>query len=335
MKRAVRRFALVLTGCLASLAPACVTSACVKESVGAADESADPAASPSSPGTSASSDDAASARAADAPAADGGAADAIGDGPRAADAGGKPPLFRMNCADGASYPLCGFGSADPGSVNGLGVYWDRKWVPGAGPQGQGVVQIDHRPQAVNVEHYLGWALTPPPVPQGATRYLRYKIKLLSPIAWFGVGGTATRFGGKFIILGDNGDQGTRIISNIRSSPTLGPGSSMLGTERNIQGPPSRMDTEALAPDVWHSIQLKVRSSTTTASGDGRLFTYVDGANASEATPTTQSSGDDQINTNGWNGVLGFGYYFDCLGIAGHAAYQVIDFEYDDHFVSNW
>jgi hypothetical protein len=59
----------------------------------------------------------------------------------------------------------------------------------------------------------------PPRVAGSASNLRYKIKLLSPIAWHGVGGPGTRFGGKFIILGDNGDEGTRIIANIRSSPT--------------------------------------------------------------------------------------------------------------------
>lgn len=335
MKREARRFALGSAGCLAVIA-ACVTAACTSGDLEGREEDGDPTASPTSR-TDPTSDDAAGRETTDGGTKDG-AADALGDAPRTADAdaGGKPPLFRMNCAGGASYLLCGFSTSDPGSVNGLGVYWTRQWVAGAGPQGQGVVQIEHIPRATQVEHYLGWAVErPPPAAQGSTRYLRYKIKLLSPIAWHGVGGPDIRFGGKFIILGDNGDEGTRIISNIRSSPTAGTTNVMLRTERNIQGPPSRMDTDTLTPDVWHSIQIKVRSSTTTSSADGRLFTYIDGANASEATPTIQSSGNDQINTNGWNGVLGFGYYFDSLGIGGHAAYQVIDFEYDDHFVSSW
>jgi hypothetical protein len=335
MKLAGARLAFALAfalgcGSLAAIA-ACVSSTNETGYPGGARES--------EPGTTPASSDDAAAPPTETSTTDGGATDgqASADGSKApVDAGGKPPIFRMNCGGGASYPLCGFSTANPGGINGLGVYWDRKWVPGAGPQGQGVVEIEHRPQPTNVEHYLGWALVnPPAAPQGSTRYLRYKIKLLSPIAWQGVGGQQIRFGGKFIILGDNGDEGTRIISNIRSSPTAGFSQVMLRTERNIQGAPSRMDTDTLAPDVWHSIQIKVRSSSTTSSGDGHLYTYVDGANASEATPTVQSSGDDQINTNGWTGVLGFGYYFDSLGMGGHAAYQVIDFEYDDHFVSSW
>ena len=63
--------------------------------------------------------------------------------------------------------------------------------------------------------------------------------------------------------------------------------------------------------------------------------YLDGNNTNENTPTIQSSGDVQINTDGWNGALGFGYYFLTLGPGGRAVYQVTGFEYDDQFDTNW
>jgi hypothetical protein len=96
-----------------------------------------------------------------------------------------------------------------------------------------------------------------------------------------------------------------------------------------------MDYAPIAKDAWHSIQIKIRSSSTTSSANGRLYLYVDGANASESTPTIQSSGDSQINTDGWHAAMGFGYYFLTLGPGGRASYQVTGFEYDDQFDPNW
>lgn len=260
-----------------------------------------------------------------------------GQGGDTAEGGAPPvgtPIFRMDCgADGESYPVCGFTNTKGDEY--LGAFWERAYVPAAGPEGQGVVQFDHLESAVDAEYYAGWEWQDAPdVEQGATRYLRFKLKLLSPILWHGPAGPEQRFGGKFIILGDHGDDWTRVISNVRSAPE-NTGQVIFRTERNIAGAPLRMDSEPLQPDVWHAIQIKVRSSTSLESGDGHLYMYIDGDNASESSPTIESSGDDQINSYGWHETLGFGFYFQALGVGGHAAYQVVDFEYDDEFVSNW
>lgn len=252
--------------------------------------------------------------------------------------GGAPtpstPILRMDCgASGEDYPLCGFSNTKGEESH--GIFWERSYVPAAGPEGQGVVQFDHLESAVDAEYYAGWEWQDAPdVEQGATRYLRFKLKLLSPILWYGPAGPEQRFGGKLIILGDHEDELTRVISNIRSAPE-DTGAVIFRTERNIAGAPLRMDSEPVAPDVWHTIQIKVRSSSTLESGDGHLYMYIDDDNASESTPTIESSGDDQINTYGWTNTLGFGFFFQALGVGAHASYQVVDFEYDDEFVSNW
>jgi hypothetical protein len=249
------------------------------------------------------------------------------------------PIFRMNCgATGANYPLCGF-SANVGE-NTRGTYWQRTWVNGAGPSDEGVVQISHIATSAVAEYYAGWRWdNAPQVAQGSTRYIRYRIKLISPVALPAAQPGKEGWGGKFVIFGDGADwanppERTRFISNLRHVPG-GTTQYLLRSEMNIDGPPSRWDYPNLTPDVWHSVQMKIRSSTTTSSANGRLFMYLDGNNSSESTPTVQSSGDVQINTDGWNGALGFGYYFLTLGPGGRAVYQVTGFEYDDQFDPNW
>jgi hypothetical protein len=248
------------------------------------------------------------------------------------------PIFRMNCgATGANYPQCGWQELVGESSRGR--YWNRSWVNGAGPNGEGVVQFDHIATSQVVEYYCGWAQNGlPQVPQGATRYIRYKIKFRNPTNLPAAQPDKAGWGGKFIILGDGADwspdpEHTRFISNIQH---MGDRVNWLTrSEMNIAGPPSRMDYGPIAKDVWHSVQIKIRSSTTRSSGNGRLFWYLDGANANENTPTVQSSGDYQINTDGWHATLGFGYYFLTLGPGGVASYQVTGFEYDDQFDPNW
>jgi len=249
------------------------------------------------------------------------------------------PIFRMNCgADGANYPLCGWSTTV--GENARGTYWNRRYVSGAGPNGEGVVQFDHVATSNVVEYYAGWASGGfPQVAQGATRYIRYKIRFLSPTNLPAAQPDKAGWGGKFVILGDGADwspdpEHTRFISNIRDN--LGDRSNwLIRSEMNIAGAPSRMDYAPVSKDAWHSIQLRIRSSSTRSTADGRLYMYVDGANASESTPTVQSSGGSQINTDGWHATLGFGYYFLTLGPNGRASYQVSAFEYDDQFDPNW
>jgi hypothetical protein len=246
------------------------------------------------------------------------------------------PIFRMNCgATGANYPLCGWSVAV--GDNTRGVYWNRSWVNGAGPNGEGVVQFDHVATSTVTEYYSGWSRQGlPQVSQGSTRYLRFKIKFLSPTNLPAALTSKSGWGGKFIILGDGADwspapERTRFIANLREH--LGDRANwMFRSEMNIDT--HRTDHGPVSKDVWHSIQIKIRSSATTSSGDGYLYFYLDGANANENTPTVQSA-SGQINTDGWHATLGLGYYHLTLGPGGRASYQIAAFEYDDQFDPNW
>lgn len=246
------------------------------------------------------------------------------------------PIFRMNCGtNGAAYPLCGWGATV--GENYRGTYWQRQYVNGAGPNGEGVVQFTHIATSNVVEYYAGWAQGGlPQVSQGSTRYIRFKIKLIGPTNLPAAQPDKAGWGGKFIILGDGADwspapERTRFICNLRDF--LGDRANwMFRSEMNVDT--HRTDYAPVTKDVWHSVQIKIRSSTSTSSGDGRLSFYIDGSNANESTPTVQSA-TGQINTDGWHATLGFGYYFLTLGPGGRSVYQVTGFEYDDQFDPNW
>jgi hypothetical protein len=250
----------------------------------------------------------------------------------------RTPLFRMDCGTGGSaYPLCGF-SALANDDSSLGVHFRRSRIPGGSPSGSDAVQFDLLPVAAHLQHYLGWRLDrPPAVPQGASRYLRFRIRLRSPINYTAHSGG---WGAKFVILGDTCESDfapTRVIVNLRDAGG-NYGAAILSTEQNIAGPPSRVDSPGLAPDVWHSVQVKVRSSSSASANDAMLFFYLDGGNASESRPTGQSSGPFRLRTDGWSGAcsMGFGYFAGTTLRAGsNVSFQVADFEYDDEFDSSW
>lgn len=248
------------------------------------------------------------------------------------------PIFRMDCGvNGSAYPLCGF-SALADEDQDLGVHFRRSRIAAGSPSGRDAVQFDMVPSRTHVQHYFGWRLDrPPAVPQGASRYFRFRLKVRSPIQY---AGNESSWGAKFIILGDGCESHfppTRVIVNLGASAT-DVSRAFLRIEQNIAGPPSRIDTAPLAPDVWHNVQVKVRSSSTASATDGMLFVYLNGDNRSEQAPTMQSSGPFRLRTAGWSGdcSMGFGYFAGTtLQPGGSASFQVADFEYDDAFDTAW
>jgi hypothetical protein len=248
------------------------------------------------------------------------------------------PIFRMDCGTGGSaYPLCGFSAlAADDAAN--GVHFTRTRVPAGSPSGRDAIQFDLIPSGSHVQHYLGWRWDrPPAVPQGASRYFRFRLRVRSPISF---AGNESSWGAKFIILGDTCESNlapTRVIVNLGASAT-DVSRAFLRIEQNIAGPPSRIDTSPLTPDVWHSVQVKVRSSSSESSADGLLSVYLNADNRSEGSPTLQSSGPFRLRTAGWSGdcPVGFGYFAGTtLRPGGRASFQVADFEYDDAFDASW
>lgn len=247
------------------------------------------------------------------------------------------PIFRMNCT-AASWPRCGF---DFAYTEREGTHFRRERLAGQAPSGRDAVRMT---ALVNSGQYeWGYIYIPRvAVPQGALRYLRWRFKLVSPIQWRASNGNAA--GGKLVILGNLCEkspyQPTRVISNLDASGGTAP---FLRTEQNISGPPSRIDTtNGLALDVWHHMQVRVRSSSSASASDGLLSVYLDDANRSESTPTGQSTGGFRLLTAGWstaNGCgdssIGFGNTFNALASGQHFVIEVADFEYDDAFDPTW
>jgi hypothetical protein len=250
------------------------------------------------------------------------------------------PIFRMDCGTGGSrYPACGF---DYVYTEHEGRYFTRTRVPGGSPSGRDSVRMAAIPGSANAQYEWGWIYTPrTAVPQGATRYIRWRFKIVSPVRWRAVNGNAA--GGKLVILGNTCEKSphspTRVISNLDASGGTTP---FLRTEQNISGPPSRLEiTSGLQADVWHNVQLRIRSSSTASSTDGLLSQYQNTANANEGSPTAQSSGGFNLKTTGWSTVgcadsgMAFGNTFNALASGENFVIEVADFEYDDQFDPNW
>jgi hypothetical protein len=254
-------------------------------------------------------------------------------------ASSEAAIFEMNCgANGVAYPLCGFDNAVGG--NNLGTIWNRTFIPGGGPNGRDAVQIELLPRPTvpagssDGEGYYGWTHdVRTAVPQGQTRYIRVKLKLIGPIRYVG---NSRNWGDKIIILGDGCDvpqgcQSNRIIMNLRDE-VGNTNQARFTFDKNISGVGSFVTP--VTPDMWHSIQIKVQSSSGETTANGRVSLYFDGDNASEATPTTQSS-LVALPTLNWDKTLALGYYGNYMADGGHVVFQFAGFEYDDRFDPTW
>jgi hypothetical protein len=233
------------------------------------------------------------------------------------------PLLQLNCTS-SNWPACGWG---PMNAN---AYFSRTMLPGAGPQGQTAMQLAQLPVSSQSQYYLGWTSTISNPAQGVTRYMRFKFKVLGPIALYGNGDV---WSNKFIIIGDGDNPTGRVICNLRDNG-INEQAMVIQCQRNIDGDPARTGMVALSPDAWHSIQIEMRSSTTTSSGDARIKIWLDGANANYSSPTTQT-GAFQLNAINW-GNVNIGYYANAsAAMSSHIVYQLADVIWDDAFDANF
>jgi hypothetical protein len=244
------------------------------------------------------------------------------------------PIFRMDC--GASWPNCGFAYT---YTEHEGQLYRRTRLAGQAPSGRDAVRMTFLPGSGQFE--WGWLWVPrDAVGQGNTRYLRWRFRIVSPVRWRASNGN--NVGGKLVILGNLCEKSpyspTRVISNIEGRSD----GAFLRTEHNISGPPSRTDVASLAHDTWHSVQMEVRSSSTSSQSNGLLRMFLNAANASPSSPTGQSSGGFALRTDGWataggcaDSNLAFGNTFNAMASGENAVLDVADFEYDDQFDPNW
>ena len=255
------------------------------------------------------------------------------------------PLFRMNCgSNGSNWPQCGFDVYDTSATQ----YYRRSRVPAGSPSGSDATQFDFIPTtATNLDFGYGWGLTSgaylAPVPQGGTRYIRYRLKINSPVNWRTA--SDSRWASKIVILGNtcenSAHQPTRVIQMLR-----GPGDSVwtqaiLNFSQNIDtgGLSDAGPFGPLPIGQWINIQLKIQSSSTTSTADGRLYSYYN--NNNEGAPTMRSSSGIVLRTSGWSPATCSGSHMILGGSArevmagANLSFQLADFEYDDAFDPNW
>ena len=261
------------------------------------------------------------------------------------------PLFRM-IVDAAHYPECNFDIADDPTND---VPFVRTLVTdGSGPFGRNYVRFDFTPTGTLSAGGWGWALNHSrwfaldSCVQGDIRYYRYRLKIFTPLKWFPT--TGGNPGNKFVdfaALGDNANFPTRSVHQLDANRNHNEMDFWL--YRGGGGGYGPFLTN-IPLDVWHNVQVKLQSGSTAVSNDAAIYIYIDGANASEATPTASVVGpqfgppEDPIfnwNTEGWPGgndpssLIVIGSIMDSLGIGGDLHLGFTDFEYDNQFKSTW
>lgn len=234
------------------------------------------------------------------------------------------PIARLDCT-AATFPSCGWGSR-PDTA-----YATKRLVAGAGPQGQDAVQFDLVPSGTHSQFYLGWGTSIPVAPQGATRYIRLRIRFLTPMN-LSANPPEGSWTNKFIILGDGSDPSSRVIAELR--PGGAANSVATRIQRNIDGDPNRTSPVDLPASTWNALQYEVRSSSSSGASDARLRFWLNGANSNYGSPTAQS-GSFALYTHQWSN-FNIGYYSNAsLSPSGRLSFQLADVEFDDQFDPNW
>jgi hypothetical protein len=238
-------------------------------------------------------------------------------------AGGAPPAtddvyFRMNCDVG--WPQCGMDQNV--NVAEMGTTWNMTQQVAAGPQGQTAARFSWPGPSPVGEEYFGWRENgAPAITQGASVFLRYKIRFVSPQ-------TVGSAGVKLFILGDSvGDDGDRVIGTLK----VGCAGACwnFDVDKNING--TRAAFTNLAADTWHSIQIEVDTSTTTVSTDGQFKLWVNSDVYASATDTEPGL----TLPTPYSGELGFGFFGNTTDGGAHAVYDLCCFEYGPTFDNTW
>lgn len=216
------------------------------------------------------------------------------------------PIVRMNC-QGAAWPNCG-ASRTVGNDS-VGAKWTRSYIAS-----ENAVQITMTAGNPFSEGYYGWQWTGLPTPSaGATRVLRVKVKVMSPIGW-------GSWGDKFMVVGDvSNDAANRIIATME----MYQGRPHLNVDKNIDG---RYAFTFLIPDQYVSIQIVASPVTPGTTGPYSFKYYADGVLVSTSPSFT-------INPAQWRD-FNIGYYghFDNDG---HVQIRFKDVEFDDEYDPNY
>jgi hypothetical protein len=171
------------------------------------------------------------------------------------------------------------------------------------------------------QFYMGWGVNGLPVPQdGQARYIRLRLRVVGPVDGTGVGDVWTD---KFIVLGDGSDSGSRVIVELRPTPT----GLETRIQKNIEGDDQRTPLLSIPSDQLVSLQYEARSGSS-----GRVAIWMN--NNVYASPS-RTSPNFSLPARAWNN-LRVGFYSNAsLASSGRVIFEVTDVQYDDQFDPNW
>jgi hypothetical protein len=220
------------------------------------------------------------------------------------------PIAALNCT-AANFPNCGWGNwgANPHhTLTRVGNGARFSLVPGSASQ---ITQF-----------YMGWGVSVPQAQTGDTRYIRLRIRVLTPVNPSGVGDLWTD---KFIILGDGSDNSSRVIIELRPNPQ----DNALDTriQKNIDGPEHGTTVATIPNGQLVSLQFEARSGSA-----GRVALWMNNDNYAAPTRTSPAFA---LSAAAWNN-LRVGFYSNAsLASNGSINFEVTDLQYDDQFDSAW
>jgi hypothetical protein len=230
-------------------------------------------------------------------------------------------LFRMDTS-ATAWPEAGF----PWIVTDeFEVRWSRQLIPGAGPQGQNVVQLTELPGGP--QHGWGWhGHIVPDLAQGGTRFYRWRHRVTA------ASNCSHTPSNKLLVIAQGCPGGRcRVIVQPKCNPQR-----MIQYNFQIDGGVYQVETGYVYPvGTWLNVQLETRTSSTESASDGALRLWVNNNNYSS--PTIQNTGI-QLSTGGSeSSYIIFGGYNNASGVPAGATniQQYTDFEIATAFDSSW
>lgn len=250
------------------------------------------------------------------------------------------PLFRQ-IISAAEAPDYNWGNVNETEY---GVSHNVTRVAGGSPSGNDSLRIVGIVVSTNTQtgSHLFRSMPEASLAQGGVRYVRWRYYVAPNPVWpSNVGGTnGQSAAGKVIIVGNGcGFSGDRFIvsfeatnSTTRANPSIHVG----------KGVSSDFHSVSITPDHWYSVQHRITTSSDDVTADGRLDTWVDEDNATEASPTASTTGIT-LDSAGYgssggcqlqHGIDTFNYLSDAVANPS-LDLQIADFEYDDEFDPTW
>ncbi len=219
------------------------------------------------------------------------------------------PIAALNCTD-ANFPNCGWGNW------GLAHHTLTRVGNGA--------RFTLTPGSASslTQFYMGWGTSIPQVSTGESRYIRLRMRIVSPVNPSGVGDLWTD---KFIILGDGSDSSSRVIVELR--PNMQDNGLETRIQKNIAGDEARTPLLPLPADQLLSLQFEARSGSS-----GRVAVWLNNNNYGSPSRTSPNF---NLPASAWNNIR-VGYYSNAsLSSSGRITFELTDVQIDDQFDPNW